>query len=49
MGSAQLDLTTLELSHVNELQIPLEDPTRASGTNIGNKSMYENAFDDTIT
>ncbi|XP_031618309.1 multiple C2 and transmembrane domain-containing protein [Contarinia nasturtii] len=37
MGSALLDLTTLELSHVTELMIPLEDTTQPSGTNATSK------------
>lgn len=37
MGSAQLDLTMLELSKLTELTIPLEDQSRSSGssTNLG--------------
>lgn len=38
MGSALLDLTTLELSRVTELMIPLEDSVRPSGTNVPSKS-----------
>lgn len=39
MGSASLDLTTLELSRVTELMIPLEDAARPTGTNAASKSM----------
>lgn len=38
MGSALLDLTTLELSRVSELMIPLEDSVRPSGTAVLSKS-----------
>lgn len=41
MGSALLDLTTLELSRVTELMIPLEDSAQPSGTNIPSKSELE--------
>lgn len=40
MGSALLDLTTLELSRVTELMIPLEDTTQPSGTNATSKSKF---------
>lgn len=40
MGSALLDLTSLELSRVNELTIPLEDSSRPSSTNFASKSMF---------
>lgn len=36
MGSALLDLTSLELSRVSELMIPLEDSVRPSGKNVPN-------------
>lgn len=36
MGSAQLDLTTLELSRLTELTLQLEDQSRSHGsTNLG--------------
>lgn len=38
MGSALLDLTTLELSRVSELMIPLEDSVRPTGTNVASQS-----------
>lgn len=42
MGSALLDLTTLELSRVTELMIPLEDSVRPSGKNVPlSKSKFE--------
>lgn len=44
MGSASLDLTTLELSRVTELMIPLEDAARPTGTNAASKSMLTDIF-----
>lgn len=44
MGSACIDLTTLELSRVAELKIPLEDSARPTGTNAASKSMLAYLF-----
>lgn len=44
MGSACIDLTTLELSRVTELKIPLEDSARPTGTNAASKSMLAYLF-----
>ncbi|XP_055315199.1 multiple C2 and transmembrane domain-containing protein isoform X2 [Sitodiplosis mosellana] len=41
IGSALLDLTTLELSRVTELMIPLEDSTQPSGTNATSKMLIK--------
>lgn len=40
MGSALLDMTTLELSRVCELSVPLEDATKSSGSSSDSKSMH---------
>lgn len=41
IGSAILDLTTLELSRVSELMLPLEDSARPSGTTSTSKSEFK--------
>lgn len=38
MGSALLDLTSLELSRVSELSVPLEDSSRSAGSSADSKS-----------
>lgn len=39
MGSAQLALTSLELSRTHELTVKLEDPSRPVRTNLGELKM----------
>lgn len=41
MGSALLDLTTLELSRVTELSVPLEDSSRSAGSSADSKSKFD--------
>lgn len=44
MGSALLDLTTLELSKVTELMVPLEDSARPSAANAAPSKSKWNIF-----